>query len=183
MALDASGWRPDIQRRSVALGVDAKKLTRGIDSMSFCLPKRLAAPVGSMVCGSRTFIAEVRRNRKILGGGMRQAGVIAAAGIVALEQMVDRLTEDQANASRLAAGIAEIPGLSIDLARTQTNIIYFDLESDRLAAGEFLSRLDKKGIKLLCTGGSSFRMVTHHGIRSDDIDRALTALASVMKGV
>ncbi|MCL0069908.1 low-specificity L-threonine aldolase [Dehalococcoidia bacterium] len=168
---------------AVALGVDAKELTRGVDSVIFCLSKGLAAPVGSMVCGSRTFIAEARRNRKILGGGMRQAGVIAAAGIVALEQMVDRLAEDQANASRLAAGIAEIPGLSIDLARAQTNIIYFDLDSDRLAAGEFLSRMEQKGIKLLCTGGSSFRMVTHRGIRSEGIDAALTALASVMKGL
>jgi len=168
---------------AIALGVDVKELTRGVDSVIFCLSKGLAAPVGSMVCGSCAFIAEARRNRKILGGGMRQAGVIAAAGIVALEQMVDRLAEDHANACRLAAGIAEIPGLSIDLTRAQTNIIYFDLDSDRLAAGEFLSRMEQKGIKLLPTGGSSFRMVTHHEIRSENIDTALAALGSVMKGV
>jgi len=168
---------------AIALGVDVKELTRGVDSVIFCLSKGLAAPVGSMVCGSGAFIAEARRNRKILGGGMRQAGVIAAAGIVALEQMVDRLAEDHANACRLAAGIAEIPGLSIDLTRAQTNIIYFDLDSDRLAAGEFLSRMEQKGIKLLRTGGRSFRMVTHHGIRSENIDTALAALGSVMKGV
>jgi len=168
---------------AVALGVDVKELTRGVDSVMFCLSKGLAAPVGSMVCGSRAFIAEARRNRKILGGGMRQAGIIAAAGIVALEQMVDRLAEDHLNARRLAAGIAQIPGLSIDLARTQTNIVYFALDTNRLAADELLSRLEKKGIKLLRTGGSSFRMVTHHGIRSADIDLALTALAAVMKGV
>lgn len=166
---------------AVALGVDVKELTRGIDSVMFCLSKGLAAPVGSMVCGSRAFIAEARRSRKILGGGMRQAGVIAAAGIVALDQMADRLAEDHANARCLAAGIAQIPGLSIDLARTQTNIVYFDLDSDRLAADEFPTRLEEKGIKLLPTGGSSFRMVTHHGIRSEDIDAALTALGAVMK--
>jgi threonine aldolase len=167
---------------AVSLGVDVKELTRGIDSVIFCLSKGLAAPVGSMVCGSRAFIAEARRNRKILGGGMRQAGVIAAAGIVALEQMVSRLAEDHTNACRLAEGIAHIPGLSIDLARVQTNIVYFGLDSDRLTADEFLSRLDKKGVKLLRTGGSSFRMVTHYGIRSEDIDAALTALVLVMKG-
>ncbi|MBT9149649.1 MAG: L-allo-threonine aldolase [Dehalococcoidia bacterium] len=168
---------------AVALGVNVKELTRGIDSVMFCLSKGLAAPVGSMVCGSRAFIAEARRNRKILGGGMRQAGIIAAAGIVALEGMVDRLAEDHLNARRLAAGIAQIPGLSIDLARAQTNIIYFDLDDGRLAADELLTRLEKKGIKLLRTAGCSFRMVTHHGIRSEDIDTTLAALAAVMEGM
>jgi len=139
------------------------------------LSKGLSAPVGSIVCGSREFIAEALRTRKILGGGMRQTGVIAAPGTIALEQMVDRLAEDHMNARCLAEGIAQIPGLSIDLARVQTNIIYFDLVSDRVTADVFMKQLGQKGIKLLHTGPSRFRMVTHYGIHSEDIDATLMA--------
>jgi threonine aldolase len=166
---------------AVALGVDVKELTRSADSVSFCLSKGLSAPVGSVVCGSGQFIAEARRTRKVLGGGMRQAGVIAAAGITALEQMVDRLAEDHINARCLAEGIARIPGLSIDPAGTQTNIVYFELDCDRLTAEELVTKLGKKGIRLLCTGPSRLRMVTHYGIESEDIDVALAALGEVMK--
>lgn len=113
---------------------------------------------------------------------MRQTGVIAAAGTIALEQMLDRLAEDHMNARRLAEGIAQIPGLSIDPARIKTNIIFFDLVSDRLAAVEFIKRLGQKGIKLLPTGPSRFRMVTHYGINSEDIDATLVALGEVMEG-
>ena len=166
---------------AVALRVNIKELTRGVDSLIFCLSKGLSAPVGSMVCGSRKFIAEALRTRKILGGGMRQSGVIAAAGIIALEQMVDRLAEDHMNARRLAEGIAQIPGLSIDLAGVKTNIIYFDLVSDKPTTDEFIIRLGQKGIKLLPTGSSRFRMVTHHGISTEDIDATLVALSEVME--
>ncbi len=166
---------------AVALRVNIKELTRGVDSLIFCLSKGLSAPVGSMVCGSREFIAEALRIRKVLGGGMRQSGVIAAAGIIALEQMVDRLAEDHANARRLAEGIARIPGLSIDLAGVKTNIIYFDLVSDQPTNDEFVIRLGQKGIKLLPTGSSRFRMVTHHGISTEDIDATLVALTEVME--
>jgi len=166
---------------AVALGVSVKKLTHSVDSLIFCLSKGLSAPVGSMVCGSREFIAEALRTRKVLGGGMRQIGVIAAAGAIALEQMVDRLAEDHVNARCLAEEIAQIPGLSIDPARTQTNIIYFDLVSDRLTAEEFVTRLGQKGIKLAPTRPSRFRMVTHHGINSEDIDATLVALGEVME--
>jgi threonine aldolase len=166
---------------AVALGVDVKELTHSVDSVSFCLSKGLSAPVGSVACGSGEFIAEARRTRKVLGGGMRQAGVIAAAGITALEQMVDRLAEDHINARRLAEGIAHIPGLSIDPAGAQTNIVYFELASDQLTAEELVTKLGKKGIRLLCTGPSRLRMVTHYGIDSEDIDAALTALGEVMK--
>jgi threonine aldolase len=165
---------------AVALGVNIRELTRNVNSLIFCLSKGLSAPVGSMVCGSREFIAEARRIRKVLGGGMRQTGVIAAAGIVALEEMMHRLEEDHINARRLAEGIAQIRGLSIDLQRIRTNIIYFDLVGDRLSADEFMTRLGKKGIRLLRTGPSRFRMVTHHGIRSEDIDAALVALGEVI---
>jgi threonine aldolase len=167
---------------AIALGVDAEELTRGVDSVAFCFSKGLSAPVGSVVCGSGDFIAEARRTRKLLGGGMRQAGVIAAAGIVALEEMVERLAEDHVNARRLAEGISQIDGLSIDVGAVQTNIIYFDLVSGRVSAEEFLRRLEQKGIKLLRTGGPArFRMVTHYGIGAEDIEVALAGLREVME--
>jgi len=167
---------------SVALGVDVRDLTRNVDSLIFCLSKGLSAPVGSIVCGSDEFIAEARRTRKVLGGGMRQAGVIAAAGIIALEQMVDRLEEDHRHARSLAEGISSIHGLSIDLQGIQTNIIYFDLDSTLLTADELVIKLGEKGIKLLKTGPSRFRMVTHYGISSKDIDVTLKAIAELMGG-
>ncbi len=168
---------------AVALGIDVRELTRGVDSLSFCLSKGLSAPVGSVVCGSSEFVAEARRARKILGGGMRQAGIIAAAGIVALQKMVDRVAEDHKNARRLAEGIVHIRGLSIDPARVQTNIVYFEVATDRLKAEKLVTELGKRGIKLLCVGSSRLRMVTHYGISSDDIDLALAALTEVMRQV
>jgi threonine aldolase len=168
---------------AVALGLDAKELTRSVDSVSFCLSKGLSAPVGSVVCGSSEFIAEARRTRKVLGGGMRQSGVIAAAGITALEEMVDRLAEDHENARRLAEGIAAIRGLSIDPATVQTDIVYFELAGNRLTADELVPKLGKKGIKILCVGPSRFRAVTHYGISAEDIDLTVKALGEVMKAV
>ena len=164
----------------VALGVDVKDLTRHVDSLSFCLSKGLAAPVGSVICGTREFVAEARRNRKLLGGGMRQAGIIAAPGIVALDKMIARLAEDHANARRLAQGIAEIPGLSVDLARIKTNILYFDVEKEKLTVERIRVGLEKRGIKALPTGPQRFRMVTHYGIEAADIDRTVAALKEVM---
>ena len=167
---------------AVALGVDVKELTRSVDSVSFCLSKGLSAPVGSAVCGSSEFIAEARRSRKVLGGGMRQAGVLAAAGIVALEEMVERLAEDHVNARRLAEGIAQIEGLSVDVATVQTNILYFELVSDKIDVQTFLTRLGEKGIKLLRIGGPRrFRVVTHYGIEAEDIDMTLAAMREVME--
>ena len=167
---------------AVALGVDVKELTRSVDSVSFCLSKGLSAPVGSAVCGSSEFIAEARRTRKVLGGGMRQAGILAAAGILALEEMVERLTEDHANAKRLAEGITQIEGLAVYLGAVQTNILYFELVSDRIDVEAFLSRLGEKGIKLLRIGGPRrFRVVTHYGIDAEDIDITLAALEEVME--
>jgi threonine aldolase len=125
-------------------------LTRHVDSVSFCLSKGLSAPVGSLVCGSSEFVAEARRNRKALGGGMRQCGIIAAAGITALEQMVDRLAEDHENARRLAEGIARIEGLSIDLGRIQTDIVYFDLADERLDGDSLRSR--RRGYRIGADG-------------------------------
>ncbi len=166
---------------AVALGIDVKELTANVDSLSFCLSKGLSAPVGSVVCGSSEFIAEARRARKVLGGGMRQAGVIAAAGIKALEEMVDRLAIDHENARRLAEGIASINGLSIELAKVQTNIIYFELDEDRMTPKEMVTELNKKEVKLLAVGPNRLRAVTHYGITAGDIDLTVKALGEVMK--
>jgi threonine aldolase len=180
LSLHLDGAR--IFNAAVALGVDVKELTRFIDSVSFCLSKGLSAPVGSVVCGSSEFIAEARRTRKVLGGGMRQAGIIAAAGIVSLEKMVERLKEDHVNARRLAEGIQKIEGLSIDLKVVQTNIIYFELVSDKIDVQTFLMRLGEKGIKMLRIGGPRrFRVVTHYGIEAKDIDMTLKALKEVIE--
>jgi len=164
---------------ATALSIEVKALTLSADSVSFCLSKGLSAPVGSLVCGSRKFIAEARRNRKILGGGMRQAGIIAAAGIAALDQMVHRLGEDHRNARLLAEGISRIEGLEIDLSKVQTNIIYFSIKNHPITCEEFLKRLDAKGVKLFQTGPDTFRMVTHCGIDEKDIDLALDLIQSL----
>ena len=167
---------------AVALGIDVKEFTGSVNSLMFCLSKGLSAPIGSMVCGSKEFISEALRTRKVLGGGMRQTGIIAAAGIISLEQMVDRLSEDHINARNLAEGIAQIPGLSIDIETTKTNIIYFDITDEHLKADEFMKLCGRKGVMFLPTGPTQFRMVTHYGIEPEDIDAALIALRGVMEG-
>lgn len=165
----------------VALERDIKEFSRSVDSISFCLSKGLSAPIGSVVCGTRQFIAEAHRNRKVLGGGMRQTGIIAAAGITALDTMIDRLKEDHNNARRLAEGIAQIPGLSIDAEKIKTNIVYFDLVDNRMAPDDLVTKLGEKGVKFLRTGPTRYRMVTHYGMSAEDIDTTLDALAEVMK--
>jgi threonine aldolase len=181
LAVHLDGAR--IFNAAVALGVGVRELTRDVDSVSFCLSKGLAAPVGSLVCGSKEFIAEARRTRKVLGGGMRQAGIIAAAGIVALTQMVDRLQEDHDNARRLAVGIVGIDGLSIDPARVQTNIVYFDLLRDKPYAEEFAREVARHGLKILSVGPNRLRAVTHYGITAGDIEEAVTILADAMSSL
>ncbi len=165
---------------AVALGVDVRALTRHVDSVQFCLSKGLAAPVGSLVAGPRPFIERVRRVRKQLGGGMRQAGVIAAAGIVALTEMVERLAEDHANARRLAAGLAAIPGLRVDMARVQTDIVRFELVSEALTPAGFLAGLRERGVLMGGMGGRILRAVTHYGIGAAEIDRAISAAREVL---
>jgi threonine aldolase len=162
---------------AVALDLDVKELTRHVDSISFCLSKGLSAPVGSLICGSKEFVAEARRNRKALGGGMRQCGIIAAAGIEALENMTERLSEDHDNARRLAQGIAEIPGLSIEPEYVQTNIVFFDLIDETLSAEQLVAKLADKGVAILQLGPTRLRAVTHYGISAEDIDLTLTALS------
>jgi threonine aldolase len=178
LAVHLDGAR--IFNAAVALDVDVRELTQSVDSLSFCLSKGLAAPVGSLICGRQDFIAEARRARKILGGGMRQAGILAAAGIVALERMVGRLREDHEHAARLAQGIAQIDGLAIDPVGVQTNIVYIDIVRKGLTAEELVGHLQAEGIRVLSVGPSRLRAVTHYGITADDIDQSLRVLADVM---
>lgn len=166
---------------AVALNVDPKDLAVKADSVSFCLSKGLAAPVGSVVCGTQDFINAARRARKVLGGGMRQAGVLAAAGIVALNEMVDRLADDHANAKKLAMGLAEIPGISIDPDQIPTNIIFFEVTREDLTPEEFVQRIDADGIRMLPVGPHRVRAVTHYHITAENIDQALGVIAKVMK--
>jgi len=166
---------------AVALGIDVKELVKDADSLMFCLSKGLAAPVGSVICGSAEFIKKAHKIRKMVGGGMRQAGIIAAAGIVALEQMIDRLAEDHKNANKLAKAIAQIKGFSINLDAVQTNIVYFDLDSENITAQQVVERAKQKGVLLLNLGPKSFRMVTHYGIESDDIETTISALSQTME--
>lgn len=180
LAVHLDGAR--IFNAAVALGVEVRELSAGVDSLSFCLSKGLAAPVGSVICGERGFIEETRRIRKMVGGGMRQAGVIAAAGIVALETMVERLAEDHENARRLAEGIAAIPGLRVELEFVRTNILYFDLVAERPGPEEFLNEARKHGILFHRTGTHRFRLVTHYGIVKEDVDYALSVFARIMAG-
>lgn len=166
---------------AVALGVKVDQLAADADSVSFCLSKGLAAPVGSVVCGGRDFISRARRARKVLGGGMRQAGVLAAAGIVALNEMVDRLADDHANARKLAEGLAEMPGLSIDPSLIKTDIVYFEVKREDMTVQQLVDRLEEQGVRMLPVGPGRIRAVTHYHITSDDIDYALASFAKVLK--
>ncbi len=165
---------------AAALGVDVRELVKDADSVTFCLSKGLCAPVGSVLCGSAEFIAEARRARKVLGGGMRQAGVIAAAGIVALEQMTGRLVEDHARAKRLADGLAEMPTVMVE--PVFTNILYFSLAPQvKLTAEEVATRLREYGILIGPRSARSFRAVTHYWIDDEGIERTLKALREILQ--
>jgi len=166
---------------AVALDVKVDQLAAEADSVSFCLSKGLAAPVGSVVCGSRDFIFQARRARKVLGGGMRQAGVLAAAGIVALNEMVDRLADDHTNARKLAQGLARMPGLSIDPSQIKTNLVYFGVNHDELTVEQLVARLEEKGARMLPVGADRIRAVTHYHITADDIDYVLEVFSKILK--
>jgi threonine aldolase len=161
---------------AVALNVAVKDLVENADSVTFCLSKGLAAPVGSVVCGGEKFIYQVRRNRKALGGGMRQAGILAAAGLLSLNLAESQLLEDHKNAKLLAEGIAQINGLTIDEKKVQTNIIYFGLNSPKLTGSQLVSKMDNRGIKFFEISSNRFRLVTHYGITRDDIEKTLEVL-------
>ena len=155
---------------AVSLDVSVTELTDNIDSVSFCLSKGLSAPAGSMLCGNKDFIEKARRNRKALGGGMRQAGVLAAAGLVALEKMTDRIIDDHENARTLAEGISNIDGIRINLDRVKTNIIYFSLDHPKVGGALLLEKMAEKNIHFFELGPSWFRLVTHAGVSKDDVD-------------
>lgn len=160
---------------AVALEMPVAELVAPADSVMFCLSKGLSAPVGSMLAGSAPFIAEARRARKLLGGGMRQAGILAAAGIVALRQMVDRLAEDHANARRLADRLAQIPGVRIDPHAVETNILFF--RSEGRPAAELVARLAAAGVLMSDFPDGRIRVLTHYGITAEDVDVAAEAVA------
>jgi threonine aldolase len=134
-----------------------------------------------LICGRQDFINDARRARKLVGGGMRQAGVLAAAGIVALTEMTERLAEDHANAHKLAEGLAEIPGLSIDPAMIKTNIVYFEPTREDLFEDELVRRLDKEGVKISAMGPRLLRAVTYYQITEEDIEFALHAFSKILK--
>ncbi len=163
---------------AVALGVDASDIADCADTVTFCLSKGLACPVGSVFCGSEEDVEEARRWRKRLGGGMRQVGVLAAAGLIALEKMVDRLAQDHANARTLAEGLAELPGVRCDLGRVQTNLIYFELE--KMPAPVFVDGCARQGLLSDSTGPRSIRFVTHYGIEAEDVQSALKICEEVL---
>ncbi len=166
---------------AAALAVPAAELARGCDTVMFCLSKGLGAPVGSMLVGDAAVIAEGRRVRKMLGGGMRQAGVLAAAGLVALDEVMPRLHEDHVTARRLAERLAEIPDLDLDLSSVETNIVCFALSTRALVtAGELAARLADEGILVHALGANLVRMVTHYHITQDDTELAAATVAAVL---
>ncbi len=164
---------------AVSLETPVAELVKDADTVTFCLSKGLSCPVGSILCGTNEAIDQARRWRKMLGAGMRQAGIVAAAGIVALETMVTRLAEDHSNARKLALGLREIPGIEIDPDALPTNLVF--LEITRGDSSELARRIGERGIKVGDRGASTWRLVTHYGITSDDIDHTLDVVETTFR--
>jgi len=172
-----------IHNAAAALGISAAALARGCDTVMFCLSKGLAAPVGSLLVGDRDAIAEARRIRKMFGGGMRQAGILAAAGLVALDEMLPRLADDNRLARRLADSLAGAPAIVLDPATVETNIVFFGLAADSpLDAGSLAQRLARDRILVHALGRDSIRMVTHYEVTEDDADAAAAAVRRQLEG-
>ncbi len=165
---------------AIALGRSPEDLARPADSVMFCLSKGLGAPVGSILAGSATFIKEALPARKRMGGGMRQVGILAAAGLVALRVQVERLSDDHANARRLAERIGGIEGLAVDQALVQTNIVIFEVTREGLSAAEVVDRWGRTGVLALALGDRAIRVVTHYDVNRPQIDQACESLAAVM---
>jgi threonine aldolase len=165
---------------AVAQRVDVRALTAPVDSVMFCLSKGLSAPVGSMLAGTAPFVERARRMRKMLGGGMRQAGVLAAAGLLSLDRMVERLAEDHANARRLGAGLQGLPGVDVDLARVETNMVFGDCRLP-LTARQFIERCRSEGVLLDLASAQRWRMVTHRGVTADDVEYAIEAVRRAVR--
>ncbi len=166
---------------AVAQGVKAIELAGPADSVTFCLSKGLCAPVGSVLCGTKPFIAKARRLRKMVGGGMRQAGILAAAGIVALESMVDRLAEDHARAKSLADGLRRVPGLVLDPDTPATNMIFVSLAAEvKYTTDGFIEGLKEQGVLIGATGERQYRLVTHYWINDAGVEKAVAAFRAVL---
>lgn len=169
---------------AAALGVDVTELTAPVDTVQFCFSKGLSAPVGSILCGTRETVTRARKVRKLLGGAMRQAGVIAAAALVGLETMRDRLVEDHVNARALADGLAAIHGVKIDAAKVVTNIVSFEIDRAAMDAGDFQKACAEQGLRVSRYLGNSprLRMVTHANVSRADVDGALAIMSGVLSG-
>jgi len=165
---------------AIALNVDPIILTKNADSVMFCLSKGLSAPVGSILAGSKEFIQKARKNRKMLGGGMRQAGVLAAAGIIALEKMIERLKEDHKNAQILGKGLDKVEKIKVDLETVQTNMVYLDLHESDIDTYQFLPKLAKYNILGSPRPPSKVRLVTHYGISEEDIYTTIEAIKEIV---
>jgi threonine aldolase len=166
---------------AAGLDVDVKELTAPVNSVTFCLSKGLSAPVGSVLCGSKEFIEKAHRARKMLGGGMRQAGVLAAAGIVALEKVVPRLGEDHVRARTLAEGLSENRGLFLDEGTPATNMIFMNLSDDvEMSAADVAEKLKEHGVQAGIAGNRRFRLVTHYWIDDESVERAIAAFDAVL---
>ena len=171
-----------IHNAAAALGVTAADLAAGCDTVMFCLSKGLGAPVGSMLVGEADVVADARRVRKMFGGGMRQAGIVAAAGLVALDEVLPTLSEDNRRARKLADGLASIDVVSLDPETVETNIVFFSLtESSALEANGLAGALAREGVLCHPLGGDSIRMVTHYHITDEDIDKAIEVTAAVLR--
>lgn len=166
---------------AVALGVDVKEITKYCDSVQFCLSKGLCAPVGSLVAGPKDFIARVRKYRKMLGGGMRQAGILAAAGIVALEKMVDRLAEDHANAKMLGEALSQMEGLHVDLSTVQTNMVAVGTRGLGMDGPEFAGLMRKYGVWFNADLPYRVRIVTHHDVSREDCEEGIRRFREALK--
>jgi threonine aldolase len=164
----------------VALGTPASRLVQSCDSVSVCLSKGLCAPVGSLLAGTRNFVREARRYRKMVGGGMRQAGVLAAAGIVGLREMVDRLAEDHANAAILAECMLGLPGVRLPTEATQTNIVVIEVDRPDMDAAGFIAAMAARGVLTTPFGGPLVRMVTHHDVTRSDVETACRVAREVL---
>ena len=162
---------------AIALESDVRTLASYADSITFCLSKGLGCPVGSLLCGTRDFIGQAHRVRKLLGGGMRQAGIIAAAGIVALETMVERLAEDHFNANALAKGLALVAGIKVQPVTRRTNMVFFDLDGGQGSVQKFQGALKERNVLVSRGGPNRLRAVTHFGIDRKAIDRTVSAAA------
>ncbi len=170
-----------IWNASVATGISLAEYARTADSVSACFSKGLGAPVGSIVVGSREFIDKAHRYRKLYGGGMRQAGILAAGALYAVQHNLKRLSEDHQHARELAEALAEFEEIQLDLGTVQTNIVIFELHSNRLSPEEFAARCKEAGLLLLAIGGNRVRLVTHLHISDEDVARAIEIFQSVLK--